>query len=87
MGLTLREFAIGQSYKKGDYVFSTTESGVSTMYIAKSNEFVAAAEPKTTVQTGFHSMFPEVQQVVMERQDRLVWLDVMVPLGNEARQA
>ena len=46
MGLTLREFAIGQSYKKGDYVFSTTESGVSTMAIAKSNDFVAAEEPK-----------------------------------------
>ena len=42
---------------------------------------------KTTVQTGFHSMLLEVQQVVMERQDRLVWLDVMVPLGNEVRQA
>ena len=37
--------------------------------------------------TGFHSMLLEVQQVVMERQDRLVWLDVMVPLGNEVRQA
>ena len=32
-------------------------------------------------------MLLEVQQVVMERQDRLVWLDVMVSLGNEARQA
>ena len=32
-------------------------------------------------------MLLEVQQVVMERQDRLVWLDVMVHLGNEVRQA
>ena len=32
-------------------------------------------------------MLPVVEQAVMERRDRLVWLDVMVPLGNEARQA
>ena len=32
-------------------------------------------------------MLLEVQQVVMERQDRLVWLDVMVPLGNEGLMA
>ena len=32
-------------------------------------------------------MLIEVQQVVMDRKDRLVWLDVMVPLGNEVRQA
>ena len=32
-------------------------------------------------------MLPGVPQAVMERQDRLVWLDVMVPLGNEVRQA
>jgi len=37
--------------------------------------------------TGFHSMLPVVEQAVMESRDHLVWLDVMVPLGNEVRQA
>ena len=32
-------------------------------------------------------MLPVVEQAVMESRDHLVWLDVMVSLGNEARQA
>ena len=32
-------------------------------------------------------MLPVVEQAVMESRDHLVWLDVMVPLGNEVRQA
>jgi len=40
--LKMRQFAIGQFYKKGDYVLINGAG----WYIAKSNEFVATAEPK-----------------------------------------
>ena len=51
-GLTLRDFAIGQTYKRGDYVFSrSSKDKHDSMFIAK-RTFTATKEPRFDTDSG-----------------------------------
>ena len=58
-GLTLRKFKLGQSYKKGDYVFAKAKRGHhhNSMFIAE-NDFTAEKYHRKTRTTGTSSVLP-----------------------------
>jgi hypothetical protein len=71
-GLTLKTFAIGQTYHHGDYVFSRSSKDMNhdSMYVVEKKSFVATKEPHLELNSGNWVEFHAPRGVDGEKGDR-----------------